>query len=65
MPHHDNGNNLSTEEQIVVSQDFPKLLGLPVTCGNERGRPISIRYHFLTPKLPALYLTNQVKYLSR
>ena len=32
----DNGKNLSTKEAIVVSQDCPKLLGSPVTCGSQR-----------------------------
>ena len=36
MLHQDNGKNLSTKEAIVVSQDCPKLLGSPVTCGSQR-----------------------------
>ena len=31
-----NGKNLSTKETIVVSQDYPKILGSPVTCGSKR-----------------------------
>ena len=30
------GNNLSTKETIVMSQDCPKFLWSPVTCGNQR-----------------------------
>ena len=36
MLHQGNGKILSTKETIVVSQDCPKLLGLPVTCGSQR-----------------------------
>ena len=36
MLHQDNGKNLSKKETIVVSQDCPKLLGSPVTCGSQR-----------------------------
>ena len=36
MLHKDNGENLSTKETIVVSQDCPKFLGSTVTCGNQR-----------------------------
>ena len=36
MLHQDNQKNLSTKETIVVSQDCPKLLGSPVTCGSQR-----------------------------
>ena len=34
--HQDNGKNLSTKEAIVVSQDCPKLLRSPETCGSQR-----------------------------
>ena len=34
--HEDNGKNLSTKETIVVSQDCPKRLGSPMTCGSQR-----------------------------
>ena len=36
MLNQSNGKNLSTKETIVVSQDYPKILGSPVTCGSKR-----------------------------
>ena len=36
MLHHDNEKNLNMKETIFVSQDCPKLLGLPVACGSQR-----------------------------
>ena len=34
--HQDNEKNLSTKETMIVSQDYPKFLGSPVTCGSQR-----------------------------
>ena len=36
MLHQGNEKNLSTKETIVVSQDCPKFLETPVTCGSQR-----------------------------
>ena len=36
MLYQGNGKNLSTKETIVESQDCPKILGSPVTCGSQR-----------------------------
>ena len=36
MLHHVNEKNLGTKEIIVMSQDYPKFLGSPVTCGSQR-----------------------------
>ena len=35
MLHQDNGNNPSTKQTIVVSQDCLKFLGSPVTCSSQ------------------------------
>ena len=34
--HQDNEKNMSTKENIVVSQECLKFLGQPVTCGSQR-----------------------------
>ena len=36
MLHQDNGKNVSTKENIVVSQECFTFLGTPVTCGSQR-----------------------------
>ena len=53
MLHPGNEKNLSMKETIVVSQDCPKFLGPPVTCGSQRckvvlsERPPQPRYVFI------------------
>ena len=39
-----NKKNMSTKETIVVSQDCPKFLVSPVTCGSQRVNRITIFY---------------------